>query len=1019
MSSSGQASMEFGMTLQHHTVLQPLGQTSLDVAQQGTKRKRASHCTELDNYKGDIEFWFGHENWTAKKIRDHLEENCGLKVNEKQIRGRLEKWGIRKRLTTEEYWNIATNIRNREAAGKESQAIVKGSACKSPRSLKRGLDRAMRNISFTEQLFRRSAGQLITNNAPFHPEVQIMSPPTLDSLALASSPRKITVSILNRLPIKATSDWLGRSLQTFLSRRYQTNLAISNIQAQPYYASLRAIIYKLSNDTFRIEEMLKLLEEVDNLRCRDPLKALLSANTISMRFACENVADALFIKGDYDFLDYIYSLHPHICVHPVRALHFFEGPTSDREFAYLQQAAKTIRDSRMEKVFPGKGTWFSSLPILAKLPEASDFLKICRCDLRDISIFFDTWDPATVAVDKIEEFTAKYLQLREMPLADVDFRTLDMLLSAGFRCCATFFLLRAAIRNETHSVSVFLKHLYPAVEAPDFFSPGGPQRNIWELFEGTHFREMISQATAELDDYFSTHHDDNSDPIEIADVHVMLCLATMNPESFDFIVEQLCIQYSTSSPKLLQAVASDLIHYFIPIGSRYWVLQSIHNTSDTSMNQLVLLRELVERGVDFNQTAFWKQKIWQRLWQLLPKRPKYTTRPIQFDKYRVYVEAATIILEAGFSVNFNVDVPSLAKRAQDGSPGGWSLIPRSGHLTPIEIAFALPTSDLFETILFSSIPQHTFPTDSTLKIHLGVRISPWALEAIKDGNLDRLKHDWDTRFEFDNDGPKTHIISALEGGDFEAAAALYQSPNIKNTDKIKWLSDIACAIERGRTDSSKLSHLLNSIADSLSDLKVHRELETDKRQWKYYKKAISSAIRMENPRLLAALLKNGPNSERLWELKCKEMVNALDWSFGCLEVLVEDGVDINRQLSDGTRYIRTLERAVGNGDLRAAIYLLEHGADMFLINYWGLTAVEWAVIRGKIDIVSLFLEVDPTCQMLALKVAEEGNKVMMAEHIRKWRPRSERLEDGVEISQLEAAGLPASHCQSPRIGIEP
>ena len=71
---------------------------------------------------------------------------------------------------------------------------------------------------------------------------------------------------------------------------------------------------------------------------------------------------------------------------------------------------------------------------------------------------------------------------------------------------------------------------------------------------------------------------------------------------------------------------------------------------------------------------------------------------------------------------------------------------------------------------------------------------------------------------------------------------------------------------------------------------------------------------------------------------------------GLVEMLIENGADVESKEKDGTTALHSAANGAG------ALLLLQRGADVFSTDANGLTALHWAALRKKPDVVQVLIE---------------------------------------------------------------
>ncbi|KAK6504984.1 hypothetical protein TWF481_006917 [Arthrobotrys musiformis] len=132
-------------------------------------------------------------------------------------------------------------------------------------------------------------------------------------------------------------------------------------------------------------------------------------------------------------------------------------------------------------------------------------------------------------------------------------------------------------------------------------------------------------------------------------------------------------------------------------------------------------------------------------------------------------------------------------------------------------------------------------------------------------------------------------------------------------------------------------------------------------------------------------------------------------SLHCLKALVARGCDIEYP-PDPFNGSTALQEAIRNGKLPCLFFLLSKGADIYTVaapheRILGMVelptrkppALEYAILEGNIDAVSLILQAEHDCQSIALGFAQKHQKSAIATYIEAWKPGSHKNTTGADI----------------------
>ncbi|KAF3314472.1 hypothetical protein TWF173_004815 [Orbilia oligospora] len=492
-------------------------------------RKRARACPDLDNYKDDIIMRY-NLGWPLRKIVEESNADFELNATESQYKGRLYgPWRCRKRLKTEEWVLVDQEMTTREALGKtETQVVLNGGTCILQQTLERG---RRRHITFTDKLFAAMAGSLGSQCESVRDgAIEIYSPPSLSPFLplLNPSKPKIPYSLLYRLPIVISEVSLVAAFRRSTSSR---STDVSSAKPHPSLALLRVIIFRLSNNLFKKEDISALLDSVDKLGYREPLKELLSLKTISIEAACYNLVTICYERADEELTSHIRALYPDLALDlyclaeqiicPAVEFEQFLGekqPTYHQDqrfklfFGSLLPKASKIR-LQQNLSYPNNNTNSLSCSLRLVLDHIRRYkvhpycrwrtrllLLLCEEFLEDLGLFFEVWDPVRVPVDMVELLDPKSPY---MPLATATISTMEILSTAGFQHGKVFLLLRASIQKDHQLFQSCLERLYP-----NWWLEGHRELLLFDIDSKGDFRdrrtqEILWEATMIIDSFCS------------------------------------------------------------------------------------------------------------------------------------------------------------------------------------------------------------------------------------------------------------------------------------------------------------------------------------------------------------------------------------------------------------------------------------------------------------------------------------------------------------------------------------
>ncbi|KAF3285906.1 hypothetical protein TWF970_009478 [Orbilia oligospora] len=343
--------------------------------------------------------------------------------------------------------------------------------------------------------------------------IEVYSPPSLSPfLPLLNPPKpKIPYPLLYRLPIVISEASLVAAFRRSTSSR---STDVSSAKPHPSLALLRVIIFRLSNNLFEKKEISALLDSVDKLGYREPLKELLSLKTISIEAACHNLITICYERADDELARHIRALYPDLeldlyslaaqIICPAVEFKFYVSQANYHQnqrfklfFGSLLSNASKIR-LQQNLSHPNNNTNSLSCSLRLVLDHIRRYkarpydiwssrllLLLCEEFLEDLGLFFEVWDPVRVPVDMVESLDpgSPY-----MPLATTTISTMEILSTAGFQHGKVLLLLRASIQKDHQLFQACLERFYP-----NWWLEGRRELLLFDIDSKGDFRDRRTQ----------------------------------------------------------------------------------------------------------------------------------------------------------------------------------------------------------------------------------------------------------------------------------------------------------------------------------------------------------------------------------------------------------------------------------------------------------------------------------------------------------------------------------------------
>ncbi|KAK6342309.1 hypothetical protein TWF718_007712 [Orbilia javanica] len=988
-------------------------------------RKRSARCDRLDEpqIRSAIEILYSVELLSVKQVQLEVNKTYNLNATQSQYRDRLHKWGCRKRLNNREYHKVYRDLLAREELGKKSE-ITLSQVVKVP--MKRFERWTSRNITFTDRMMTKVSStdvQTVGDDTRSSlPLVLVRTPPSfdIDIIPTLATQRFIPISTIKSLPIWQASRYLEQFADRYLPSRDNNGSAVRGQHLPSYYPLLRAIIYQLSNniiDEYKEHLIEPLLKQVDSLNARAAFRKLLSNNTVSIVTTCQSLVVPLYQRGDIEMLEWIRASHPEV------TLNLYDILPGSLWGGKPDNSRRLLEDIEKDGSPPRNGL------------EAMNLLYLCLIKMDNLDIFLKLWNPRDIKVAHIEDYKYRRHSLEVIPLFTDCPKKLGLLLSLGFGYGIWASLLQKILRKNFDIASILLRHVGIEVDPRDRCSDLGGFKPSYEIIGEANFLKILKNAASEkcfVEDF-------RKQGFRLAEEQivdwVLIRVAWSKPEMRDFAMRLLQRERKRSISKSelftaaidllffepLGADLSDLIHpeeisfqdlatdpagprmYF---GARFW--------GSFERRKLPMLKMFVEFGADINQTQLWRQTLWEVLEQgMCWGRYVSTTLEAEFLAF---------LLDAGADPEMAYEQVTADISSRLYSRVLRNAIGRSRYETdqtpdlakPIEFLYFYDNPLTFCTLATRLTDVEDFIMKITTLSGFGLVFSTQFFQALRDRNIDLVKALWAERFTVCIPrAPEQQLISALTTGNMDLTKAIF----LQNIASYRLLTLVSVLVEDLAADYSPIitadhneyNHrleMLRWVLNQGANFSTIPEFNSRRKPYiQMYNTLLSRAMYRGSVELFSLLLSfvhglDSQDSAAYLELqkrglnpvpRAAELEN-LDF----LKLLIDKGFDINEPF----RYIfngpeTALYFAVKGGRLQNVTYVLKQGGDIYAPCLRLNSVIEFAVRRGRLDSVALFLAVDPECYDIALEAAILHKEKLMERFIRDWKLKS----------QPEAVGL--------------
>ncbi|KAF3212771.1 hypothetical protein TWF679_005659 [Orbilia oligospora] len=973
-------------------------------------RLRAPRCNELDNpqIRMEIEVLYIVRGLNLEDIVKEVNKGYGLNATKSQYRDRLRKWGCRKRLTHREYQFVHKRVNARKRAGKESDVLLSGIVGIPDNSLQKW---ASRNISFTDRMLLNSNANAIddmdldslpSSQSPFC--VQVCTPPAnSDTTLVITSKRHIPISVLHALPIWQATKYLDEFVRRYVLRRVNANSAVA-YSAHPHLSLLRNIVYRISNhlyfDPFNLagerEGIHSLLGEVDKFRLRKLLLKLLLNHTPSIVATCEVLVPYFYLRKDDELFETVCTFHQL----KFQLYQLLDEVTHD-------PVVKTGRRRSLQDILANISAE-NLQPRNAR--EATSLLQACKIR-GDLSVFFKLWNKDILPVWHLEiEAKLRSLLSHYVPLFTDHASHLQLLWESGFTYRVFSVLLRAILLNQTDATQYLCKQMGLGFGEIAPISAGSRPQFTWRLLDYATFYGIIEEVVSEflglpeccnpiVCDYALGKHAQSPED------ELLVCVTFMEPSITKYIIEVLQWKHNLPAEKVAQ-MAIDLLKTDWQL--EYFKFMGIE--TGPLIPEESVLEILLQYGPDPNQTKYWQTTLWKNILELDKIESDNISGSTCSREMTHVLHILQLFLNAGARVDRRVDLDIWgARRPSRNNLPEWETSEKREFFaamdhaeTPLEIAFSLETCWIFCLLITKS--------ENTDKIHNWIAsrcpsVLPGFIEALHNQDAKLLEAYWNTRIQILT--PIAKAIHALHSGDLGTFEELIVQckDHSQLLDIVLRLGEIASEASPGiplTTNCQTLLQLLFEKGISFSSEPGFWD-STHNRHRDIYLKCLRGAIDHTALLLLELLLKFGILNETgyisyMIKERCAGLLAhaAYNSNLNAFKLLIENGFDVDNGFFLGSKKSCILETpplfiAIENGDLDLATYILHQGGNIYVSCGGTGSAVEYALIMNRIDMVSLILEVYPDCYEVALgAVKRRGSKMLghvhISDFIRNWKP---------------------------------
>ncbi|KAF3281120.1 hypothetical protein TWF970_002292 [Orbilia oligospora] len=944
-------------------------------------RLRAPRCNELDNpqIRMEIEVLYIVRGLNLEDIVKEVNKGHGLNATKSQYRDRLRKWGCRKRLTHREYQFVHKRVNVRKRAGKESDILLSGIVGIPDNSLQKW---ASRNISFTDRMLLNSNENAIddmdldslpSSQSPFC--VQVCTPPAnSDTTLVITSKRHIPISVLHALPIWQATKYLDEFVRRYVLLQVNANSAVA-YSAHPHLSLLRNIVYRISNhlyfDPFNLarerEGIHSLLGEMDKFRLRKLLLKVLLNHTPSIVATCEVLVPYFYLRKDDELFEAVCTFHQL----KFQLYQLLDEVTHD-------PVVKTGRGRSLQDILANISAG-NLQPRNAR--EANSLLRACKIR-GDLSVFFKLWNKDILPVWRLESEAELNIDFSNyVPLFTDHASHLQLLWESGFTYRVFSILLRAILLNQTDATQYLCKQMGLGFGEIAPISAGSRPQFTWRLLDYATFYGIVKKVVSEFQtldccnpivcDYALGKHAQSPED------GFLVCLTFMEPGITKYIIEVLQWKHNLPAEKVAQ-MAIDLLK----TGWRLEYSDFMGIETGPLIPEESVLEILLQYGPDPNQTKYWQTTLWKNIFELDGIESDNISGSTRSQKMTHILHILQLFLNAGARVDREVDLDIWARGARRLSRINfpeWKTSEKREFFaamdhaeTPLEIAFSLETCWIFCLLITKS--------ENTDKIHNWIAsrypsVLPGFIEALHNQDAKLLEAYWNTRIQILT--PIDKAIHALHSGDLGTFEELI----------------VQCK------DHSKLLDIVLRLGEIASEASPGIPLTIVRHYCNCsLKKVLALALNQD-----FGIVHTTAIEERCASLLVHAAYNS---NLNAFKLLIENGFDVDSGVFLSSKKscipdITPLFIAIENGDLDLATYILHQGGNIYVSCGGTGSAVEYAFISNRIDMVSLLLEVHPDCYEAALGAVKRRSSKMLghvhiSDFIRNWKPGCATSESYVQ-----------------------
>ncbi|KAF3129480.1 hypothetical protein TWF594_010946 [Orbilia oligospora] len=938
---------------------------SKSTARRMSKRQSLLLLSEIDKHKNEIEFLYCVENRSLKQVVEHINRTHNLNGKYHQYRDRLAVWRSRKNITKAEWVDIHRRLSERERLDKKSSAYVRLNQITiiPENRLKRGLDR---HITATDRIFVKSQ-----ETAPIAEcQISIQSPPSWDDFMLPIY-RNITKAMLENIPIKITEKSLLEILLPMVSQYPEGSLQVSTMNTNTYFVFLKSVIYSISNNLIPLESIGCKLEVIDKRGYRRPFKILLSQKLTSITAACERLMPIFYSRGDDEFIEH-------------------------------------VRESQ-----PGLISYFS---IIRGLPELSTDPQVLESwpsiePNRDLVPFIP---PAPSHPAQYESYLIKLdygleEKLLGVIILDDNKSTREFWLELWRRqqCLVSGRVATDSSNDDQIPVTDLIQIFHGAIQ--HIYNPKDIEKP--ESQSGT----MLRWATEEYGDIMSDLLKNDLPEVALWEMLLIGHLVTLRPSSSNLLLELLSHKY----PRVyFETYIFHIVHRMRYHPEKYF---EIHYGGEN--NYIDVLHMLLLRGVDVN---FNLDSLISPVSYMIQECSLFAD--IEYPKdFELESSVLDLLVEAGSDIN----APLLYYPEKDiDTKRLWYY----QHLRPVDMAYWGDFKEYFCYLLSQDVCLDRFPM-KTMDSRCDWIPCPLFIQAAHNCDPEYVSENWDTRMRW-SDAPylcpgNSNPFPAIEMKatyDIKATKELLDLKNPTPAPEELFNLIAVLAVTEGRRSDTKGPVLTKKeiecgfalISKAIQNhwVKVDFVMPYDN----YFCSPLCLSIIYDNIRLMEHLLnlKADPLvycNIGMWQPRLSAVQLAAGVSLRLLKALVARGADVN-QPPCHFQGSTALHQAIENGKLSSLSYLLSQGADIytldtrertFLIEFRGKqpvsgkSALEYAIFKGRIDAVSLILQAERGCLLMALEFARKHHQSTIAMHIETWKSGSpeniiEDIDEDIEMS---------------------